>query len=496
MRIPHHLIRTASGTYAFRQRVPSDLHVVIGRKLIKQTLRTSNLASARLRAIVLASGYAHAYDVLRDQRVDRFSKKDLEALVERLSGGADRRDLTLHRTQAADGTITERWQIDSEDDVRLFRQAQSFATATEVAAIGMLDPEPHPVRSTRPQVSETISLEKARDAWLASIKPRTLPKTYTIKTAAVESLVAFLGPKSKLHTVTRPDLARWYQHLRDVGASTPTLTNKQSYVGGKAGFFDWAIASGYYPKGDNPATGHVSYSLREKRARRKLGFKAYDRDQIQTIFSPSNFEKLSENARWASLLGLYTGARASEVGQLLIADIVLEGKLPCIRISDEGENQKVKTEVSLRTVPLHPDFLALGFMDWVATRKAAGHKRLFPQAKGDALNGQGNWITKAFSRHLATIGKDWPKAKRGFHSLRKTFIQELQTLGVASELRAQIVGHELDDEHHATYSRAFTAKEKLNGMGKHSPGLSSLKYELRLGRTAQGKATSARVRTK
>jgi len=38
MRIPHHLIRTTSGTYAFRQRVPSDLQVVIGRKLIKQKL--------------------------------------------------------------------------------------------------------------------------------------------------------------------------------------------------------------------------------------------------------------------------------------------------------------------------------------------------------------------------------------------------------------------------------------------------------------------------
>jgi len=40
MRIPHHLIRTPSGTYAFRQRVPNDLQAVIGRKLIKQTLRT------------------------------------------------------------------------------------------------------------------------------------------------------------------------------------------------------------------------------------------------------------------------------------------------------------------------------------------------------------------------------------------------------------------------------------------------------------------------
>lgn len=63
--------------------------------------------------------------------------------------------------------------------------------------------------------------------------------------AAIDSLVSFLGAKTKLHTITRPDLARWYQHMRENGASTPTLTNKQSYVGGKGGFFDWAIASCY-----------------------------------------------------------------------------------------------------------------------------------------------------------------------------------------------------------------------------------------------------------
>ncbi|MEN4950273.1 hypothetical protein [Stenotrophomonas sp. TWI819] len=159
--------------------------------------------------------------------MEKFGKKDLEDLVERLSKGADRKDLTLHRTQAADGTITERWQMDSEEDVKLFRQAQAQANAAEVAAIGVLDPTPvRRTHASRPQVTETISLEKARDAWLASIKPRTLPKTYTIKLAAVESLVSFLGPKSKLHTVSRPDLARWYQHLRDNGASTPTLTPK------------------------------------------------------------------------------------------------------------------------------------------------------------------------------------------------------------------------------------------------------------------------------
>ncbi|ACD59228.1 phage-related integrase [Xanthomonas oryzae pv. oryzae PXO99A] len=47
---------------------------------------------------MLASGYAQAFDVLRDRRVDRLGKKDLDALVERLSQGASLRDLTLHRT--------------------------------------------------------------------------------------------------------------------------------------------------------------------------------------------------------------------------------------------------------------------------------------------------------------------------------------------------------------------------------------------------------------
>ncbi len=53
-------------------------------------------------------------------------------------------------------------------------------------------------------------------------------------------------------------------------------------------------------------------------------------------------------------------------------------------------------------------------------------------------------------------------------------------MGVSSELRAQIVGHELDDEHHATYSRDFTVAEKLKGVGKQSPGIASLSYGLKI----------------
>lgn len=487
MRIPHHLSRSETGRWSFVQRVPVELQAVLDCRLIKRTLRTKDLAQAHVRAVVLGAGYARLFAQLKDQRVAKLSKTDADLLIDRLTSAEKLRELTLNRTRATDGTVTEQWQIDSPKDLKLYRQLMEL----EAMAATLQQPEAThrgPTREIWPQAIrapaaapaqaiETITLGKARDAFLATLKPSTLPKTYTIKKTAIEALVAFLGPKAKVHTITRSDLARWYQDMREKGASTPTLTNKQSYIGGKGGFFEWAMASGHYPRGDNPASGHVSYSQREKRARKKLGFKAYDRAQIRALFAPEALAKLSESARWASLLGLYTGARASEVGQLLVKDVFEEDGIPCIRISDEGEHQKVKTEVSLRTVPIHPELLKMGFLDWVDVKREGGETRLFPAAKATAVNGQGNWITKAFSRHLAEVGKSWEPAKRGFHSLRKTFIQELQGAGVASELRAQIVGHELDDEHHATYSRDFTVIEKLRGLGgAHSPGLNSLSW--------------------
>ncbi len=436
MRIPHHLVRSSSGLWSFRQRVPTDLHDLLGQRTLKRTLRTYALPEARLRALVLASRYAQAFDALRvrGRHMDKLGKKEADELIARLTQTEGLKDLTLHRTRAPDGTVSERWQIDTDEDLRLFRQAQRESDDPLLDAVNS-PLSPRDFAAARAQITP-ITLEDARDGWLASLKGSTLPKTLVIKKTAAEALVRYLGGETQLRTVTRTDLAKWYQHMRDEGASTPTLTNKQSYVGGKGGLFDWAMASGYYPRGDNPGAGHVSYSTREKRARRKFGFKAYDPSQIQALFAPAAFEALALSARWAAIIGLYTGARASEVGQLLATDVTKDDGVLCVRISDEGEHQKVKTEVSLRSVPVHPDLLALGFGDWIDSLRSAGAERLFPAAKANAKNGQGNWITKSFSRHLEHVGKNWPAGKRGFHSLRKTVIQSLQGAGVPSELRA------------------------------------------------------------
>lgn len=485
-------MQAASGRYVFRIRVPSPLRAKVGRTFLKRSLGM-DLLPARVAALALSARYAAAFTAMQEMGM---SKEDVEALVARLRKGR-LPELTLERTQLADGTVVERWQMDNDDDVQLYRQATApRGRQAELAALyekdplmAMLDgyeppaphPAPAPARMPSPPspVAEAISVAKARDAWLKSLEGSTTPKTLTIKGTAINMLVDYIGSSRQVHTIGRPDMARFYQHLRDKGNSTPSVYNKQSYLGGVGGFFDWAIKSGHYPAVDNPAKGHVRYTAKEKRQRKKLGFRAFTVSQAQVLFAPVHFVRLSPGARWAALLGLYTGGRAGEVGQLLLTDVAQADGVPVLHVTDEGENQRVKSEVSKRAVPIHADLLTLGFLDYVQRLRDRGDTRLFPQAATNAKNGPGNWISKAFGYYLGKLSADWPKAKRGFHSLRKSVIQEMQTAGVASEMRAQIVGHELDDEHHATYSREFTATEKLHGAGK-SPGLSVLAYGLSL----------------
>lgn len=55
---------------------------------------------------------------------------------------------------------------------------------------------------------EPMTLGKARHAWLETLKGRTLHKTYVIKKSAIQVLLDYLGEKTEIDKITRPDLAR------------------------------------------------------------------------------------------------------------------------------------------------------------------------------------------------------------------------------------------------------------------------------------------------
>lgn len=423
MKSPSYLYLAPSGVYHFRQRQ--------GKRTVKCSLYTTDLTTARL----LALSYAVAM------------KKQPPALVEILA--KPRRDYRL--TRGADGSLT----IEANG-------AEDHAMALE--AIGKLPTTFPSFPDLATSKLPAMTLGKAVRLYLADIKPSTKLKTYKIKQSAIESFASHYGESKQLATVDRLEVGHWVMALKAGGNINRTIDNKCIYL---AGFLTWAKGKGFYPKfakEDNPAKGQVKYGKAEKRNRKGYGTKPFDLAQIQTLYDPANFRKLSPNAKWGSLIGLYTGARVSEIGQLALADFVDKDGIPCFAFTDEGEHQSLKTEPSKRTVPLHPHLIQLGLLDKVEELRKQGKTRFFYGTKEDGINGQGNWLTKAFGYYWKKLLPKPPKGTYGTHSLRKGIIQALQDLGTPAERRVDITGHELGDEHHQSYSRKSTPKELLKAI--------------------------------
>ena len=65
MRIAHHLVRSTSGLFHFRLKVPADLHAAVGRRIIKISLRTGDHRAAQAYSCALSLHRAQAFAALR-----------------------------------------------------------------------------------------------------------------------------------------------------------------------------------------------------------------------------------------------------------------------------------------------------------------------------------------------------------------------------------------------------------------------------------------------
>ncbi|MGE0007564.1 MAG: tyrosine-type recombinase/integrase [Parvibaculaceae bacterium] len=147
-------------------------------------------------------------------------------------------------------------------------------------------------------------------------------------------------------------------------------------------------------------------------------------------------------ARWIPLVGLFTGARRGEIAQLKVGDVQVEGEIPFFRITDLGEGQQVKNIKSIRRVPLHPELVKCGFLNFVRGRKdAVGQEGwlldgLKKNQRGDRGDAWGRWF--GHQLHDLGINKDGRKV---FHSFRHTFIAWCREAGIEEEVRFALTGH-------------------------------------------------------
>jgi integrase len=156
---------------------------------------------------------------------------------------------------------------------------------------------------------------------------------------------------------------------------------------------------------------------------------------------------------WMPLLGLFTGARESEIATLRLSDIKIIDDVLCIDINDEHKGKTLKTAAARRDVPLAQSLIDAGFVSYLETRKRESksiESTLFelPDHRDGVTRAVSKWFNENFKNkcELATTGK----TKVCFHSFRHTLINKLGSTKIGNDLVPdrivkEIVGHEMGD---------------------------------------------------
>lgn len=465
MRVPHYLVRRESGGFQFRKRIPQNFRPLFGgRKDFRHSLRTHCMDTAKARAIVLSL----RYDAFFSSIGPNMANPSIHVFPHLLKTDAV---VKKYEIQLPDGTkIVAK---DAEEHARVMEvmkaknvhdldmealrlaktEAEAAANAASLAAARLQAAEI--AAAMVPQPNQRLKAKDAEQLYERDLDRNTRVKTKDEKLKAVNVFLA----SSKIgyvDEISRPHVAEWIRSLKDTdGNQDPTIRNK---VGWLKLFLDWAIGAGYYPKGDNPATGHKSISKRNKRlvaSSDDEGFSPFTMDEIAKLMAGENLGTLSQDLIWALLLVCYSGARVTEVCQLYLNDIYDADGVWAIRIDTANPHQHIKTESSRRKIPIHPDLLKLGLLDRIKALKAGKHERLFPAANLVSKNGAGDFAIKRFGRYLGKIRVKEAGRKLGFHSIRNTFIQTLAHTGFNQNRREYFVGHEIPTIDHKNYVRRY-----------------------------------------
>jgi len=221
----------------------------------------------------------------------------------------------------------------------------------------------------------------------------------------VTKFVAFLKHDDAAR-VTKENVIAWRDHrLMKEGVSAKTV--KDSDLASLRAIFQWATDDLKLPI--NPAGG-VRVKLPKRVQSRSKGFT--DGEALAVLKAAKDYEKpekeYEETAaakRWAPWLCAFTGARIVEICQLRKEDFSYRERIPVIRITPDAGSVK---SGHYRDVPLHPQLVELGLMQFVASSKAGP---LFHRTKPRSTSRKGSLSSSAPSKTnpasavAATVGE-------------------------------------------------------------------------------------------
>ena len=364
------------------------------------------------------------------------------------------------------------------------------AYAQQVPANALLAP-------TQPAIAtdcDAIKLSEAKDSW---IKQNSAENGGSWKKATtsnydsyVQQFITIVGDKrtteleardfEEYERLMRSLPANWYVTHKKTGASpaqialsnsntkplsAKTLKDKGSAV---SLFFSHLKSKGYWHGRYGSALFNTVRPPKKQKARH-----VFSDEELRTLFSGAGIEVFRQAKfplyAWGSILLLFTGARPAEISQLQHQDVVQDSDgtwylklMPDEKdeeLDDESGSQKqFKTDSSLRSIPLHPQVVDLGFHNFVKKSKAG--EKIFPEAfRHDQKVSReiGDWFNGKLLKAC-----ELKKTGAVLYSLRHTVINRFKANATVDHYACAYTGHSTPDDKTASnrvykqqYGRAF-----------------------------------------
>jgi integrase len=269
----------------------------------------------------------------------------------------------------------------------------------------------------------------------------------------------------KLKDASLPELVAWSrEHPGTVCILAATINKWLSCLGA---VLNWARKNGLIPDDvvwSDPVAG---MRLPEARSQRQ----PWELEELSLLFASSIYLSRErpaggkgEAAYWLPLLALFSGARLNELAPMCADDIKHDPASDVLFmtvIEDDEAGRSVKTETSLRAVPIHPELKRIGFLELVDRRREADgpQARLFPQVQPNSKGNYGAGFSQWFGRHKRSLGID--NKKSVFHSFRHGFKDALRAGGVNEDVNDALTGHSGGN----TVARRYGWKEMVRRFG-------------------------------
>jgi integrase len=284
------------------------------------------------------------------------------------------------------------------------------------------------------------TIEKLIEYWSSQSEKR--PKTILEAHIARKRLFKITGLKYA-NQVEKKDIIKFKDELIADGLSPATIEKQLNIL--KA-IFSLAVSNELIDK--NPLIG-VKLVKQKGLPKPRVPFSSED---IATIFNSPIFSKCErpvggagEACVWLPYIALWTGMRLEEIGQLLVSDIKCHNDIYFINVGDdEFSTKRLKTSSSHRRIPIHPELIRLGLLDYVQMLKEGQSDRLFPKLVENVNNQYTAAFSKWFGRYLrGTIGIT--DKRKTFHSFRHGFKEACRVAEIPKDLHDKLTGHMSSD---------------------------------------------------